>query len=284
MIEVRRTDPDPQPGANLDFVTAPRAGVLSWLNGPPELLTLGEQRINEAIFKAPCLPDGPAVGGASLKGVFDLEPLAMYDLDILAPLTDDSDPVKVMGTRFTTSRYADPEALMEGLGYSVGSPGPFVPDDIILSGSLAMPMGPAEVSDGLLDEALAAMEVDTLPLPTTEGRSYAIWRFTGGVWQIEGLLVDSVETLNRVAAVETTGGSEITTRCQIASANIGISFFTMVRTNENWTRVLLKPSAPITLAPGQTSLSLNFTTSAGTVSGSRILNQVPAILEREGLL
>ncbi|MEO1423077.1 MAG: hypothetical protein AAFV09_07870 [Pseudomonadota bacterium] len=285
VIEVKRTDPDPQPGADLTAVLAPRMGRFGWHNGPQELLSLGEQRINEAILNAPCLPNGPAVGGASLKGTFDLDPLAMYDLDIMAPLTDDSDPVKVMGTRFTTSRYANPEELMEGLGYSVSGQGPFVPDDIILGDpAMTLPSGAMEVSDGLLDEALAAIDADTLPLPTTEGRSYVIWRFTGGVWRIEGLLVDSVETLNRVGAVETTTGSEITTRCKLSSASIGALGFDVIRANENWTRVLLKPASPFGLAPGKSTLALTFTLPDTTLTGTRVVNQVPAILEREGLL
>ena len=146
-----------------------------------------------------------------------------------------------------------------------------------------LPGSPVETSDSLLDELMRIMDVDTLPLPTRKPVSYAVWRQSGTDWLLEGLLVDSLETLNRTGAVQTSvGGSEIVTRCQITTARTEEGELTVHRTNENWTRVFLKPPAPIVLLKQKSDLTLSFTTSDGMRSGTRTIGARPAILEREG--
>lgn len=285
-VEVKRTDPPPQSSpADLATALAALSGVFHWVAGPSALDSPAHRRINDAMFEAPCLPDGPVTGGASLGGRFELEPLAMYDLNLIAVRTDGTDPVLVSGTRFTTSRYADPPALIEALGFGVATEAPFPADEIILPDGAVLPGGTMEISDVLLGELLAEMAADTLPLPLTDPRTYVVWRFNLGSasWTVEGLLIDSLESLNRQIAVETDGVAEIVTRCKIASARLGATDFTVHRATRNWTRVFLKPTAPVGLTRGRHSLSVTFETSDGGVTASRTITDLPKILEREGL-
>ncbi|WP_289019756.1 hypothetical protein [Desulfobacter postgatei] len=286
-IEVRRTDPPPQSNP-ADLIAAlepliPLPGSPQWQTGPVSLMPVGYQRINKAVNDAPCLPEGPAVGGASLSAQFDLEPDAMYDLRILAPKTDGAEPAVVSATRFITSRYDGPEAFMESLGFSIGTQSPYRIDDIILPASATLPSGSLEASDALLDDLLREMEADTLPLPRTQSETYAVWRQVSGSWQLEGLLIDSLESLNRTGAVQRGDGSEITTRCIVSTARIQGHTMTVIRATKNWTRVFLKPASPIHLTGVQLELALDFETSDGPITGKCTLNEVPAIVDREGL-
>jgi hypothetical protein len=126
------------------------------------------------------------------------------------------------------------------------------------------------------------MEADTLPLPSAKPVIYAIWRQAGSDFELEGLLIDSLESLSRQSAVRVGSGSEIATRCEVQLARIGASEMSVHRTNENWTRVFLKPAIPVSLNPGRHTLQLEFTTSNGPVVGSCSIRHVPSIVEREG--
>jgi hypothetical protein len=283
-IEVRRTDPPPQPDAPaLADALAPRPGLTTWMAGPPSLDAPSQQRINAAALLAPCLPEAPVAGGASLAGQFELEPLAMYDFNLVAPRLDGSDPVLVSGTRFLTSRFDGPPALVRSLGFATDGTGPFPPDEIVLDAPAALPAGPLEVSDALMADLLRALDAETLPLPQHRGRSYLIWSLDGAGWQVQGLLLDSLETLDRTAAVDTGSGAEIVTRCRIAAGRLGAAALTPLRATRNWTRVFLAPSAPVRLAPGQHELSVSFETSGGPLTGRRTLSHQPKLLEQEGL-
>lgn len=284
-IQVTRTDPPPQstPSALIDALT-PLPGAFTWYTEPRELQLTGLQRINDAVAESPCLPDGAVVGGASLAGVFDLAPQAMYDFSIIAPRTGSGgDPVVVNATRFTTSRYADPTEMMTDLGYAIASTAPYRPDDIIVPEGAALPAGVAETSDSLLGDLLVLLEADTLPLPTRNPFSYAVWRQIGAGWLLEGLLVDSLETMDRTATVVTTEGTATDTRCRLSRARVAGVDLTPYRASENWTRVFLKPRSPIELSPGRHDLSLEFETSTGPVTGRRTISHLPSIIEREGL-
>lgn len=284
-IEVKRTDPPPQDSpALLQALLEPLEPLVTpiWAAGPIELMPKGYQRINEAVLAAFCLPDIPIVGGASLIGKYDLQPEAMYDFNLLAPKTDGTDPVVVSATRFVTSRYANPNALMEGLGYAITGQSPYSVDDILMVTPVTL-TGDMEVSDSLLDGLLRSLGVDTLPLPRTRAISYIVWHFSSGQWFIDGLLLDSLESLNRTGAVQTATGSAIATRCKVQSAQIQAEMLTVYRANENWTRVFLKPVSPFNLAVGQYPLKLTFETSSGFVVGTRTIGHRPAILDREGL-
>jgi hypothetical protein len=244
--------------------------------------------IDDALAQAPCVPDVPFGDGVSVATRFALEPLAMYDLAVTAPRTDDTDPMTVWPTRFVTSRYSGPAALVADLGLATPGPAPFRPAEILIDPAAIIPGGGLEVSDQQLGALLAAIAADTLPLPTRRPETYVVWRQSGGNWQIEGVLVDSLESLNRTGAVLINPGqpderAEIGTRFKLESASIAGTGLTVHRATENWTRVFLKPAAPIVLAPGDHALSVTFIASDGNITASRSLSSRPAMLDREGL-
>ena len=284
-LEIKRTDPPPQsdPGMLAGLLAPLESRSISWMNSPATLNPTGYQRINSAVLGVPCLGDTPVVGGASVMATFDLEPNAMYDFNIIVPKSNGSDRLVVSATRFTTSRYAGPEALMNDLGYGVDAQNPYRPDDIILPIGATLPDGAAETSDSLMDDLLREMQADTLPLPDNRPLSYAVWRQDGAGWLLEGLLIDSLETLNRSGAVQTSAGSEITTRCAIDHLTIAGNVFSVLRANANWTRVFLKPAAPVSLNEGKHDMTLVFETSDGALSGRKSISHLPGIIEREGL-
>jgi hypothetical protein len=285
-LRVSRTDPPPQssPGA-LTAVLAPlEATSRQWTALPVTLSPTAYQAIAEATAAAPCLPDGPFGDGSSLAATFALEPLAMYDLVVAAPRTDGSDPMTVWPTRFITSRYAGPDELIEHLGLNLTGFAPFAPADLVIDAAAVIPGGAAETSDALMGTLLAALGADTLPLPVSRPETYVFWRQDGATWVIEGVLLDSLESLYRTGAFLTgTGTAEIGTRFKIAGGRIGRQTLSVHRTTENWTRVFLKPAAPIGLGPGDHTLRLDFEASDGVRTGSRSLGRRPAVLEREGL-
>lgn len=288
-LDVRRTDPPPQPdSASLADMLAALPGEFGWSHSPPQLLEPGYQRINEAALAAPCLPDAPVVGGASMHARFPLEPRAMYDFSLVAPRRDangePADARTVSATRFVTSRYTNPLQLLEHLGYYPDDPAPYRPDDIILPAGATLPGGAEEVSDSLFDELLRDMQADTLPLPNSTPASYVVWRQVDGQWLIEGLLVDSLEPLRRIATVlQEDDRAEIVTRCDVRHAEIDGHTLSLHRSNERRTRVFLKADSPFTLADaGSHQLRLDMDTSDGVLRGRRQLSHRPAIIEREG--
>ncbi len=285
-IEVRRTDPPPQ-SSDADLADALSAipGIFTWLYGPVGLQDVGYRRINDAVLDAPCLPEGPVVGGGSIMGQFELEPSSMYDIELLAPMAGGGDPVVVSATRFTTSRYAGPRELIIGLGYALdGDVAPYGPDDIILDPAATLPSGSTfEISDGLLDELLRTMDADTLPLPSNKAATYVVWRQVGAGWEVEGVLVDGLETLNRDAAIQVGDGSELAIRFKLDAANLAGTELTVFRANENWTRVFLKPrGGPFSPPDGRHELRLDFESSDGPLTGARTVGHRPAIMDREG--
>jgi hypothetical protein len=218
--------------------------------------------------------------------LFDLEPNAMYDFELVAPRTAGVDPVVVHATRFTTSRYSGPRELLAALGYGLdGDSGPYGPDDIILDPAAVLPTGVTmEVSDGLLDDLLRAIGADTLPLPTTTPRTHVVWRQVGSGWEVEGVLVDSLESLHREAAIRVGSGSAITTRFSLQGAEIDGRTLSVFRVNETWTRAFLRPDGgPFSMAEGRHELSLDFEASDGDLVGRRTVGHRPAVLDREGL-
>ena len=288
-IEVRRTDPPPQSTpADLIAVLAPIPLTLQWYSLPTGLQPAGYARLNEAILASPCLSDGAPLGGASIAATGPLEPDADYDLRVLAPLGSGNDTPVVLATRFHTSRYPTPRAFIDALGYPSAHTGPYLPDDVIIPDGAAWPTGDFEESDSALDAALAAVDAETLPLPTQRARSYAFWRFDTARdrWVIEALLVDSFEPMKRLRTVVETGATVPSTgvRLEVTHASVGALRFELFRTNANWTRALLLPSSPLALDPArEAELVLHFDSSDGVMSGSRRLRGVPSLLEREGL-
>ena len=224
------------------------------------------------------------VGGASLSGHFELEPLAMYDFNLIAREIDGSDRVLISGTRFIASRYRNPVELIDSLGFSTQGESPFAADELIMPDGVTLPDGHMEQSDSLLGDVLALIGADTLPLPVDTPRTYIVWQHNDDEWEIHGILLDSLETLNRSIAVETDGVAEIVTRFEVSEIALDGVSFDVFRTTQNWTRVFLKPSKPVILNEGQHQLSLIVNTNTGQLEASRTMSAVPGMIVREGLL
>lgn len=285
IIEVRRTDPPPQATPELlSNATAPLDVEMEWFDPAKQFTATGDRRLNEAVLTAPCLmPKAAPFGGASAAVTVKLQPNAGYDLTILARKGTDR-PV-VRATRFRTSRYANPTELIAALGYREGSMAPYLPDDYLIPDDMQLPAGTGLIEGDIsLDDALMAIGADTLPLPTRKARSYALWCFADG-WLFEGLLVDSLESLKRERTIVAANGQpNLGTRIALVRGLVAGTELVLFRANASWTRVLLKPTASLTLpTTGDLELSLEFTTSTGTKIGKRRLQPVPSILEREGL-
>lgn len=291
-IDIRRTDPRPQPGADLSAVTAPLAlDSSTWTALPRAMQPKGYQRLNDALADpavAPCLPHGTPMGGASLGVTAAVEPDADYDLLVVAPsLADPDDRPVVRATRFHTSRHANPRALLDALGYTSPSTSPYLPDDLIVPAGAALPAGAYLEGDAALDAALAAIDAGTLPLPLRTPRSYVVWSFeTSAGWRVEALLVDSLEPLRREATVvDATGVAVQGVRVQPLRATLGTATLSLYRANARFTRVIFKPAAPVVLATGtEHALGLVLGASdSAELSGTRRLLALPSLIEREGL-
>jgi hypothetical protein len=290
VIEIRRTDPPPQSTPEeLDAQLEPLLTVATWHELPMSMHPKGYQRLNGVLSDpdvAPCVPGGTPAGGASLAVTAALEPNAAYDLAVVAPRGETDRPV-VRATRFRTSRWASPRAFVDALGYTHPAVAPYLPDDWIVPEGMVLPAGGFVEGDAGLDLALAAIDAETLPLPSQAARSTVLWSVDATVgWRVEGLLVDSLEPMRReVTVVDATGVPSQGLRLTPLRASIGASTLEPFRANARWTRVLFKPSAPVSLAAAtEHVLSLTFSTpEGGTLPGTRRLRAVPSILEREGL-
>ncbi len=289
-VRVARTDPPPQSTPDdLIIVLTPLVPLSEIATAfPAKLAPKAWTLIEEALGEAHCIPGVPFGDGVSIATRFALEPLAMYDLAVTAPRTDDSDAMTVWPTRFVTSRYSGPAALIADLGLATAGPAPFRPAEIIIDPAASIPGGALEISDQQLGALLAAIGADTLPLPTRRPEIHLVWRLSGTSWQIEGVLVDSLESLNRTGAFlinadQPDERAEIGTRFKLNRARIGGASLEVHRATENWTRVFLKPATPIVLPPGDHSLTFDFGSSDGPISASRSITSRPAMLDREGL-
>ena len=284
-IEIRRTDPKPQSTpAALEGVLAPLLVTLTWLALPEAMQPVGYQLIHQALKDAPCLPGTGPMGGASLAVTAPLEPEADYDLNVVA--NKGTDRAVVLATRFRTSRYASPAAMLDALGYGATATGLFLPDDLIVPNGAVLPAGGFVEGDAALDAALAAIDAETLALPEVEPKSFVLWRFDAATtsWRIEGLLIDSLEPMKRELTVIAGGVAKAGVRIEPTSAAVGAQTLTLFRANSRWTRVWLRPATPFVVpAAPEPTLRLSFTTPQGTVSGTRRLRTVPSLLEREGL-
>jgi hypothetical protein len=287
-FDVRRTDPPPQADdAARATVKAPLAGLYTWYVGPLALEGSFVQHIVDAQVRSPCLPDTPAWGGASLGATFDLAPHAMYDFNLVAPRTDGSDPRVVSATRFVTSRYASPRAMLEALGFTPGAgTSPFRPGDLLLppGGTLpAAPAGGATASDAALGAALAAIGADTLPLPGDEPRCTVVWQLgADGTWGVAGVLLDAPEPLRRETAIASGGTATLGIRCAPDRVEVAGTVLRPAMATLNWTRVLLTTTTPVAPPAGGTPMTLYLSTSDGPLAGARHLPAVPALIEDEG--
>lgn len=285
-IQVRRSDPPPKSPPAPDG-EPPLPVESSWLGLPLGLQPTGYQRLNTAILDravSPCIPDGAPLGGASLAVRADLEPDADYDLDVLAPKGADRPTVR--GTRFHTSRYASPRAMIDALGFTHPTQAPYLPDDLIVATG-ALPTGGFIEGDLAFDQALAAIDAETLPLPTRAPRTVVVWSHDPDAgWRVEALLIDALEPLKRETTVVAASGLAVQgTRVEPLRAALAGRTLAICRANARWTRVLFCPTAPIPLdGTAAHELSVAFATSdLGELIGKRRLLAVPSLLEREGL-
>lgn len=283
---VRRTDPPPQPNpAAMELAVTPLLIEMIRAKGPRHSQTIAEQRINDAIAEAPCLPDGPAVGGGSLGARFRLEPNAMYDFNLIAPRkgAGSPDPVIVNATRFKTSRYADPAAMMAALGFATAGTAPIAPQEIILTDAMSLPSGGMSVSDLDMGSALAAIGADTLPLPGETPRVIALWRHLGGgSFGVAAVLIDAPEPLRRERAVLQGQQAVDSIRCAPDRITLAGTAFLPVRATLNWTRVLFVAAAPVVpVAEADLAFRLSIAP-GGTLTGRRVINARPLMLDTEG--
>lgn len=288
VIEVRRTDPPPRPasaGPAGPIIAALIETFRLW--SPDDVLLPAERRINAAVRAAACLPDGDVAGGLSLGGLFALEPRAMYDMRLLAPRLDDSDPVVVHATRFVTSRHANAPELLTSLGFPRSSRGPLPPADLILAPDAVLPVQPLEVSDAAMARALTAIGADTLPPPDDQAQVIALWRaLPGGLWGVAGVLIDAPEPMRRDGAVRI--GNKIIDGLRCAPSDLGIQganrmhMLHLVRATRNWTRVLYAAPTPIT-PRSEAEMRLRFEVMLGLkITGRRLIGPRPVLLETEG--
>lgn len=205
----------------------------------------------------------------------------MYDFELHATPTSGA-PAVVSATRFLTSRYANPREMLTHMGYGETEAAVFGPDDLILPTGASLPSGSLETSDALLDAMLEDIDAATLPLPSLTPETYALWRLNGTTWQIEGLLIDALESLNRTITQRDATKAVIAPRCVLSSGQIGVHSITPVRASTNWTRVLMVPAAPITLTEGKHDILLSFTTNGASLTGRRVIGHQPSLIQREG--
>lgn len=287
VLEVKRTDPPPQPdAAAMDVAVFPALIEIIKVKGVQSVIARAEQRINDAVRDAPCLPDGPAVGGQSIGGRWKLAPNAMYDFNLLAVRKGAPpaarDPVLVNATRFKTSRYATPAALLEAIGFTATGTSPVPPEELLLDDAMTLPAGGLVVSDGDMAAALAAIGADTLPLPGDRPRTITLWRRSGGSYRIVGFLLDSPEPMRRDAAVVVGNAAVDSVRVAPDRLTVGGSTFLPVRATLNWTRVLFATTSPAAPAEGA-ELALRLRVApGGTLTGRRTLRARPLMLDIEG--
>ena len=285
-IQVRRTDPPPKSPA-APSGDPPLPVVVDWHALPWALQPRGYQRLNDALSDrtaSPCVPDGTPLGGASAAVHVELEPDADYDLDVLAP--KGGDRPKVRGTRFHSSRYASPRAMIDALGFTHPERAPYLPDDLVVAAG-ALPADGFVEGDAALDATLAAIDAETLPLPTRAPRTLVLWSHDDVAgWRVEGLLIDALEPMKRETTVLDASGAAVQgTRIEPLRAALAGQTLSLYRANARWTRVLFRPATPIALGgAAEHGLSVAFATSdAGELVGARRLLAVPSLLEREGL-
>jgi hypothetical protein len=291
VLEVKRTDPPPQASpADLQKVLSPLDGVFTWHSGPTSLQPTGYQRLSAAIIDSPCLPESDLGATASVSGQFKLEPSAMYDFNVLAQRRDAggssgaaADRRVVNATRFTTSRYRNPEHLLAHLGFATADPWPFAPDDIIAVAGAEVPTAGLEISDAQVSSLLTQLGAETLPLPVNSPATYAVWQRVGEQWLVAGFLIDSLEPMLRTGTIITATGTSIVPRCEPTSLRVQGTQFDPVRAGVNWTRVFFAPPTPLSLNPGQVEVELEFATHTGLLTGRRIMSHRPGVVEREGL-
>ena len=287
-IDIRPTNPPSQPDEEaLQARLLPVALKRQWHPLPAAYQPLGYQRLNAAAEAAPCMPDatpGP-FGGGSVAADAELERGAEYDLRLLAPREDGSDPALVHQSHFRTSWFASPERFVAALGYATDGIAPVAPDELMLDADPELGADDLQVSDSAMGAALAAFDAETLPPARERARSYLLWWHNGNDWAVCGLLVDSPEPLLRKATLLPDGNDarlQVGTRLGLNQASLDGTTMEPRFANTAWTRVLLAPSAPLVPGAGDHALELQFSVAEDELKAARLAPGRPAMLDREG--
>ena len=167
--------------------------------------------------------------------------------------------------------------------------------------------------DVALDEALAALGLDPLPIPDVP-TALLLWIDDGG-WRIAGLLLDSLEAMERPARLEdilddsppgpptisaaavltgatfvavqsTTTGEVIVyveppARLADVGARIGSSEPTPRRSNASATRILLAPDVPLRPRAGDSTIELEWSDRGRVRRGARVVSTLPRLVSQE---
>lgn len=287
-IVVRRTDPPPQSGVDITTLLTPLTGTLAFFNLSKTLKSPFDQRIDEAIEESPCLdPENPITPGQTLVGDFELEPNAMYDVDLNAvTIAAGDNAVRVSASRFVTSRYANPGEMLEAFGFAIApAANPSPPGELVINAGISLPSSGdgLTISDSAFDSTMADLGLETLGLPDAEPRVFQLWQVDsgGGAMRLAALLLDGVEPINREASVVQDGSVERVTRCRVERLTQNGRNFVPVRQTQNATRILLVPQGGA-FVPNNDLGELIMTTSDGPLTGRRTMRIVPLVMEVEG--
>jgi len=275
-LRLRRTDPPPGSLAGQDHPDDEPISVV-WGKLYDAYRPAGQLRFLQAVRAAPCLQE-PGLGGTTGEVSADLVPGAWYDLMLLATPTaePDSEDVVISRVNFQASRYRNESDLLGALGFGVPGPTAFIAPDALVTA--AEPAGALAVGDSDLDAALAAVGLDPWPL-SDQARTSILWLDEAGTWQLAGVLLEAPEPIVRTGrtALDVTGceygGQVLSQRCR----------------NVAGTRVLLTPSAPVTVS-GDDTITLTVTrtdtdrtgaTTSTAVTGRRFAIGVPRSVRME---
>ena len=285
-VEIKRTDPPPMPdNSQLDSARQPLEGDLNWFDLPQDLFIPRDQRLAKALADAPCLPEDAApVNGGSLAGDFPLAPRAMYDADLIAHrVADGSGRVTIHSSRFMTSRYANPDAMIRALGFRTdGTVSAITMAEMVLGADHTVPSDTTPPSDSAFDAALNGMGLGTLGLPDAP-RAFQIWQAdAGGALRMVAVLIDAVEPLRRKASVLQNGKVTRVTRCRPLLGRIGQTSFALARENRNSTRLLFIAPDGFNAPQQDADFELHFDTSDGLLIGRRYLRATPLVHDIEG--
>lgn len=311
-LDVVRTDPPP--GTGTTFADRLVRSEIVWsshtstVNASPADATMAV-----AVLAAPCIEGPPRPAGITACIDAELEPEASYDLVVRAVPQGfpNVEGTTIARTQFRTSRYADADELFADLAFDrhADGPDPFFPFEHIVSAPA--PTDVVLANDVALDEALASMGVDHLPIPEESG-VLVLWYDDGSEWTVAAVLIDSLETIERpprledilddsppsgiltaeavlvadaLAAVVDSGGVvtgyvEPPDRLALESLAIGADELVVVRSNAASTRLLaVGVAAPF--VPGAALLEMTWRDRGRLFGAERYVADVPRLVSQE---
>lgn len=245
LVRVRRTDPtkghpDPFENEN-DEQNFPAShhiwqAVVSQAQPQADLLLQQETATSGA---CPYPKPGATLGGRPI-----LEPQSTYELSLAFPFLHSSsagnaDGTAIRGGTFSTSRYADPDALLTDLGFTPGGAA-----DRGLAGDLQttqITVSAGETTaDGGLEQALTRLGIGPLA-PARAGRTSALWTDQGGSWALHGVLLEAPEAIHRTDSLGIVGYGG---RLRLNSLRCGSHAFETVIRTRSGDRILFLTGSP----------------------------------------